>query len=232
MLLSQSIYPLPFTFDDSNLFAGSVYIKNIDLKNNSSVQLLDIYLVDADDNIVGIEKHFAPFSWCNNIKTINELYNYKEIYQDNLSHSCYSTANAFADNKSIKKIYKDDIKILINENTDDNKSYYANALIFYKDSFFGRLSYQSFSKNSEQFYKILKTVKPNKNIKNIDEYIESTAYSLSRLQVNNAFKNLASAMFLDLNNEAVKPLLEALYKMQIFHISFTQDSIKELENIK
>jgi hypothetical protein len=39
-------------------------------------------------------------------------------------------------------------------------------------------------------------------------------------------------MFLDMNHEAIKPLLEALYKMQIFYISFTQESIKEIENIK
>jgi hypothetical protein len=52
------------------------------------------------------------------------------------------------------------------------------------------------------------------------------------MQVNNAFKNLASAMFLDLNHEAIKPLLETLHKMQIFYINFTQDSIKELEKME
>jgi hypothetical protein len=157
ILLSQSIYPLPFTFDDSSLFANSIHVRHMDLKNNSSVQLLEVYFADADDNIVGINKHFALFPWCNNIKTINELYSYKEIYQDNLSKGCYSTIDTFTNNKSTKKLHAGDMTILINENTDDNQShymnafnvYYANALIFHKDNFSGKLTYQSFSKNNK-----------------------------------------------------------------------------------
>jgi hypothetical protein len=228
LLFAQSIYPLSFTFDDSDLYGNYIIVKNIPLSGNKSFPSLKVGLIDADDNSIGIDRHFATFPFCENIKTIDELYNYKTVYQDNLSSRCYYVAEYFMDNNSIKTISIDNIKVLIDEEN-GNKSYYANALIF-KDNgqFLGRMSYQSFHQtDGNKFYSLLKTIKPNKNIKKIDEYIKEAQENIEVLRINRAFKNVVSAMFLDLKHKDIKPLLQKIYEAQMYFS--LNETIKELE---
>lgn len=187
---------------------------------------LGIFLTDADDNIITLGKHtFLPV--CQNIKTLEELYNYKNIHKDELSSKCYHMADRFTNN-NIKTVIYGNMIILIDEDYINN-DYYHNTqysiLIFENKNYLGKMGLMVHTK--DKLYEILRSVKPNKNIKSIDEYIKDTKENINKSLLNKAFKHIASAMLLDVNHKDIKLLLQKIYNEK--SLNFTKNTIKELD---
>ncbi|MDR3177970.1 MAG: hypothetical protein LBT96_03195 [Campylobacteraceae bacterium] len=227
LLFSQSIYPLPFTFDDSGFYVEDIVFKNI---KDFNTYELGIFLTNADDDVITLGKH-TFLSVCQNIKTLEELYNYKNIYKDEFSSKCYYMADKFTDN-SIETVIYGSIIMLIDKNYINNEYYHNtqySVLIFENKNYLGKIGLTVHTK--DKLYKILRSIKPNKNIKNIDEYIQDAKDSITNnYLLNMAFKNIVSAMLLDANRKDVKVLLQKIYDEK--SLSFTKNSIKELETLE
>ncbi|MDR0408041.1 MAG: hypothetical protein LBH45_03900 [Campylobacteraceae bacterium] len=223
-LLSQSIYPLKFSFDDSGFYVEDIMFKSWRFEN-STTQDLGIFLTDANDNVLILGNH-TFLSICKNIKTLEELYNYKNIYKDELSSKCHYMADIFTDNNTKTIVYENMI-MLVSEDYINNNYYHDtqySVLIFENKNYLGKIGLILHSK--DKLYEILRSIKPNKNIKSIDEYIDIAKESMNKSLTNTAFKNIASAMLLDTNHEDIKPLLQQInIEKELF---FTKKAIEEL----
>jgi hypothetical protein len=222
-LFSQSTYPLGFTFDDNNWYVKETLFMTF---NNDALQHFSVFLTNADDGLIFLDTH-AFLSFCKDIKTLEELYNYKNIYKDNLSSKCYYMVDDFTDSNQTKTfIYGNMIMLVSKDYSDDSYLHYYKALIFEKDNYLGSISARLETK--DKFYKILRSIKPNKDIKSIDEYIKDAKENLNNYLLNRAFKSIASAMLIDLNHKDILPLLKKIYEYRE-GMSFTKGTIEKLE---
>jgi hypothetical protein len=231
-LFAQSIYPLPFTFDDSDLFVADISIHNFNTTNGSKIQMLGVVLIDANNNIFSFNRKLQSFLDCPEAKTLNELRNYKTIFKNEPTY-CYSHINNTYKLKEAKEItLKNGIKILTDDLINDigtYSSYDAGAIIVYKDEILGSIDYISPHRNKAKFQSLLQTIKLNDKTKSIDEYIKSGKEYINRGMVNLALKNAASALLVDASNKDVKLLLQEIYKWQKDFIKVSENDLKNLE---
>jgi hypothetical protein len=232
-LFSQSIYPLPFTFDDSNLYVLSISIQNFNTINNSRIQMFGAILIDANNNMFSFNKKLENFPNCPEIQTLNELHNYKNIFKNEPIY-CHNFIDSFYQKQEWKEInLKNGIKILTEDSINDMgkyNSYEARAIITYKDKILGTMGYISPYHDKSKFLSLLKTVEFNKNIKSIDEYIDEIKKNIDRYFINQALKNAISVLLLDINNKEIKLLLEKIYTKQKELINANEKDLKNINN--
>jgi hypothetical protein len=212
-LLSQSIYPLLFTFDDSSFFMTYVGVYKPDMPQE--IKYIGAILNDAEHNSLTFNDKIILSPICPEIKTLDEFINYK-----NISKKCYVFIENISKNSSFSQIeLGNGIKILlfeaIVENTIIKTTFWqVNAIIFHSNKLLGTLNYFSPFNNKKKFYSLLQTIELNKNIKKIDEYIKDGNKYIDKGFINLAVKNAFSALFLEPTNKNIKPLWEKIQDKQ------------------
>jgi hypothetical protein len=231
LLFSQSIYPLPFTFDDSNFFLTYVLIYEINITVNKTKHIGAV-LNDAEHNSLIFDDKIIMYPACPQIKTLKEFMNYK-----NISEKCYIFIKNLnlSKNKDFSQIkLNNGIKIFVSETMVENNimeitSWEANAIIFYDDKLLGILHYSSPFNNKEKFYLLLKTINLNKDTKKIDEYIDEGNRYIDKGFINLAMKNAFSALLLDYTNKNIEPLWQKIQNTQKRLIKFNEIDFEKLK---
>jgi hypothetical protein len=230
---------LGFIFDDSDFNVEYVSVIN---KSSESVDLhlSGIVLYDSNDNALIIDKNYPTFPLCPPIKTMRHLKKYSDIY--NVAESddvCNEAINEFKNGK-IEITNNNGLTIIKKEvaiegfifSATFRESFSAMLLVFADNNFIGFLHYVSPNKDKNRLLRIIKTIKPHKEFKPIDQYIEAAKKSIEAMKINFAFKNVASAMLLDINNKEALALLKEMHGIKRLYALFIEDSIKKMENAK
>ncbi|MDR1285493.1 MAG: hypothetical protein LBJ88_04750 [Campylobacteraceae bacterium] len=213
LLFSQSIYPLPFTFNDSGLFVKEIVIHNFDVPKIGKGQIIGFGLIDSDENQYFLDDKYPNTPGCTNIKTLDEV-----LLSEKNKNDVMPNCNTFFKEKDVKEInLKNGIKILTKDSINDigkYSSYNAKAIIAYDNKILGTMGYISPLHNKEKFLSILQTIKLNNNTKSIDEYVNEAKKNIDRYLINQALKNAISVLLLDPNNKEIKSLLKEIYAKQ------------------
>ncbi|MDR3177580.1 MAG: hypothetical protein LBT96_01215, partial [Campylobacteraceae bacterium] len=227
-LFSQSIYPLPFTFDDSGLFVRTIDIHNFNKPKIGKGQIIEVALMDSDENIYYLNDKYPNTPGCTNIKTLDEFYSY------NNKSDVMPCASLFFNMQNMQKIsMNNNITILMNDGVNDigkYTSYDAVAIIFHKNQLLGSMSYISPFHDKKRFLSLLTTINVNINIKNnIDEYLLLSEKYADRYMINTALKYAVSVLLLEPNNKKLKLLFKKIYAKQRELIDVNE---KDLENLE
>jgi hypothetical protein len=148
LFAEQSIYPLPFTFDEKSLFPIDMTISKYETENVYK----GILLRNSEDNYLTISDSFFAFppSVCKPIQSIEDLKYYQARKQQ--INMCQNLFNKLKTKP--KKLNINDFQTFIYfENS------HSTAFIFYKNNFSALIS--SDMKSSE-FMRILESIQRNK----------------------------------------------------------------------
>jgi hypothetical protein len=229
LLFSQSIYPLPFTFDDDSLFVRTIDIYNFDKLKIGKGQIIGIVLIDSNENIYYLSDKYPNAPGCTNVKTLDEFYLYSKDRDDTISCSALffnrQDMREISINKNIKIFLQDSVN-----NVGKYTSYGASAIIFYENQLLGSISYISPLHDKERFLSLLKTIDINKNDKNnVDEYLLLSEKYAERYMINIALKYAISVLLLEPDNKKLKPLLKKIYNKEKQLINSNEKSLDNLE---
>jgi hypothetical protein len=229
MLLAQSAYSIPFTFDDDGLFIRTIDIYNSDKAKTGEGQIIGIALIDSNENIYYFSDKYPNAPGCTNVKTLDEFY----LHSKSKDGAILPCSTLFFNKQNMQEInLKNGIKILTEDSINDvgkYSSYDVMAIITYKDKILGTMGYISPHHDKTKFQSLLQTIKLNNNIKSINEYINYSKETISRGMVNIALKNVASALLLNPSHKDIKPLLQEIYKWQKDFIKHNEQSLENLE---
>jgi len=216
LLLSQSIYPLKFTFDDSNLYLVDMYF-NQEENKLLSVQLNDI----RDENWISIDLAFP--GTCTDVK-MGDLFNFNKLSKKQKQKCAHLELFAKNDSKIYKKISKN--AYLIKR---ENENYTLFIAIPVDDNDFPLALISSHSVDEDFFSKIALSIKSNKNISDIKQHFKDGMDNIKYGKLNLATKNLASMMILDPDNEDVSKLYQEVYSYKRLGLLmfYNQKYIKE-----
>jgi hypothetical protein len=233
LLLSQSIYPLPFTFDDENLFVANIVISNSQsLKDKKISYLREVMFVDAKNNYYVLFLKYPNFPICIGIKNIDEFYNHKN---EKTESNCSKFIKEFFKGDKVGNIIVGNHTIVFSESKDNETVSWSlgdlsiDAHIFYNNQYVASLEYISPNSESKDFYDLLRSIKKNKNIYNAAYYLKEAEKSGQR-SFNKALKNAVSVLMLEPTNKEIKPLLQEIYDFQKSFIILSENSLKNLES--
>lgn len=202
LFAEQSIYPLPFVFDEKNLFATDMTISKYETENAYK----SIFLRNSEDNYFTISDTFFAFppSICKPIQSIEDLQYYQVGTQQ--INMCQNLFNKLKTKP--KKLNINDFEVFIYfENS------HSTAFIFYKNHFTALVS--SNMKSSE-FMRILWSIQRNKHYNNYDinYYIDKTKYYINKGKINIATRYLFSAFLIDSSNDRLLQLQKELQDLK------------------
>jgi hypothetical protein len=214
-LLGQSIYPLSFTFDDSNL-----YISSMDYRQDK-INAIELSSIGGNAILVGFEYPIGKD--CPKIKTIDQFFDY-QVPKDKLNECGIYQKTLKATYLKGQDIIIDKWRILLFGNAN-----VTIAMIFNENNFAGLIFDMPF--NDKQFFSnIVKSIKTNKNIKKIDEYLKEGNENIEIGLENIAMKNLISAILLDQKHKGVKALYQRIYNYKKLALEVTWGYSEFLDN--
>ena len=191
----ESIFPYPFTFNESNL-----YINNISIfksEGNTNVKVMS--LSNNNDEYIMIHDNIVDSPECT-IKTIQDFKNDFSIpYCNNLLSFFY--------NKKIKNIKVNNFQILI---YGDKNEY--RAVVFEKNKYIIEFSSNM---NLSTFIVFLQSIKKqNIPAHSINYYIEKYHLYMNKAKLNQAFRHLVCAFILDSKDQRLKTKYNKLFELK------------------
>jgi len=206
-LSGQSIYPLSFNFDDKNY-----YISHILHKEGKTYTF---GLKDTEDNSIYVRDNIMLMPKCNTPETLEEILKYTQ-------ESTEKCQNFFqiSHSKIIDKIDNGDLFILIFQNAQLDEE--QIAIIFDEKKIIGEIGFISSDSSFEKFYKLLKSLKNNRDVKTIEHYQNNLSKHLKEWHVNLALKNFVALQILLKNNKQLEESFQKILKIQRTRIKMNE----------